>query len=174
MCTSVCSSVKTKGAGLISKSLTTLTMPSLSRSGDLGSRIVLAALFLLTLFSLGLLSPVSNETWLSLHLEGIQWHHSCESSLKVSGVGYIGTGFLSPPFPILRTHVSQTSRIICCMGVLPLWLCDSLMFSRTMYFRHYFLSANPWEETVGIKVSHGITKLVFFLKALSRAGTMFL
>ena len=47
------SSVKSEGGGLISKSLPPLTVPWFSLSGYLGSRTVLAALFLLKFFPSG-------------------------------------------------------------------------------------------------------------------------
>ena len=65
------SSVKSEGGGLISKSLSPLTMPWFSLSGYLGSRMVLAALFLLKFFRSGPVFP--SAKWEMMTPSACRW-----------------------------------------------------------------------------------------------------
>ena len=65
------SSVKSEGGGLISKSLPPLTMPWFSLSGYLGSRMVLAALFLLKFFRSGPVFP--SAKWEMMTPSACRW-----------------------------------------------------------------------------------------------------
>lgn len=111
-----------------------------SFDNDLGSRIVLAVLFLLTLCSLGLFPLCNMRRW-SL-LRGF----TDIMLVKVSGTGINRYWFCITPFSILRTTNSQTSTSI-------VWDTTSValqnkIFSASFFFYWQSLKENSWAKNI--------------------------